>query len=204
MAAGSLAHALRHYFGKGKFALEIGIETVSWGVWIVAYYAHLMEHVPFSLHFVKMYPFFALGTFYFSHSRFRELITKNEICLALAVMGYIGSFVLPNMPVNLHGFFAIVIFLQLFVKYDASMPRRLSTVGTYSLEIYVFHWFMLPQLSGVCPLLVGQSGLTLDNGNFVILLVVAGAIAACIAALCIAVAKVIQSSRVLQRICFGG
>lgn len=183
---------------------ELLIELVFWGIWVAGYYTHIMCHIPFFLHFVKMYPFFVFGTFYLKHSRFRELITKNEICLVVAVIGYIGSFMLPKMSVNIHGFFAVVILLHLFAKYDTSMPRNISILGRYSLEIYVFHWFMLPQLSGLYPLFVGQSGLTLDNKNFIILMVVAGAIAACIAVLCIVVAKAIRSSHVLQKICFGG
>lgn len=124
----------------------------------------------------------------FKAQQIQRVDKKNEICLVVAVIGYIGSFMLPKMSVNIHGFFAVVILLHLFAKYDTSMPRNISILGRYSLEIYVFHWFMLPQLSGLYPLFVGQSGLTLDNKNFIILMVVAGAIAACIAVLCIVVA----------------
>lgn len=204
MVTGSLTHLVRHHLAKGRIPVEVGIELVVWAALTAGYYAHVASGIPFYLHFIKMYPFFALGTFFFSHEGFREKLTGNRTWFAVAVIAYIASFMLPRMPMNLHAFFAIVILMQIFANYDAWIPRILSVVGTYSMEIYVFHWFLLPQLSECRTFFMNQAGSTLNNGNFVLLLVTTGAIAICITAVCIVVAKAIRCSRLLQILCFGG
>lgn len=204
MVAGSLTQAVRHFFGKGRIIIEFGIELASWTIWVLCYYAHALDSIPFFLHFVKMYPFFVLGTFFFMNSKLKELITKNQLCLTLSVVGYIASFLLPEMPINIHGLFAIVILMQMFVKYDTAMPRILSTFGSYSMEIYVFHWFMLPQLCDLQLFGIQRPiDSILNNGNFVLLMVVTGFFAVFVAILCISIAKIFHSSTILQIIVSG-
>lgn len=203
MLVGSLTHILRYRFGKSNMVAELGIELTVLTVLSIAYYVHVLDSVPFYLHFIKMYPFFVLGTFFSPHERFRDRLMKNEMWLAVSVVAYIISFILPSMPVNIHAFFAIVIWVQFFARYSSKIPRVISVMGFYSMEIYVFHWFLLPQLSGFRAFFISQPGMTLANGNFVLLVMVNSAIALCIVALCIMIAKLISCSRLLHQLCLG-
>lgn len=150
-----------------------------------------------------MYPFFALGTFFFPYEGFRQRLLDNENYFVISIIAYLGTFMLPNMSINIHAFFAILILVHVFAKYESKIPHVLSVAGTYSLEIYVFHWFLLPQLSGLRKFFMEQTGDTLNNGNFILLLIFAGAIAICIASICILITKVIRCSNTLKKICFG-
>lgn len=105
---------------------------------------------------------------------------------------------------NFTGLFIIVLLLQLFTKYDAKIPHFLAVWGRYSLEIYVFHWFFLPTMPGISPYMENVPQATfLYNGNIVLMIVLTFAIAAVIAACCIAVAIAIKHSRWLDAVVFG-
>lgn len=103
--------------------------------------------VPYYLHFVKQYPFFVFGVFF---TRYKLLSILNKELL------YAGSFVLyflflyvqynNTLPFGPAAFFAIIILLNLFVKYASRIPCYFSEIGKRSLQIYVFHWFLLPTL----------------------------------------------------------
>ena len=105
-------------------------------------------NLPFFLHAVKMFPFFYAGALMgMSHGVWRWL-TEGHWIYALSVVAYFGVELMGVhvSVINLTGPFAVVILLQLFSRWDAHIPHWLGTVGGYSLEIYVLHWFFLPTL----------------------------------------------------------
>lgn len=204
MTVGAITNYLRVKVGRGRVLVDTCIEVFAWGLICAGYYSHLFDVMPFYLHFVKMYPFFIMGTICYSHKRILTAIVSNEWLLAASVVIFIASFFCPSLPVKVGGFFAIIIMMNLFACYDKQLPAWLTTIGRYSLEIYVFHWFLLPQLSRCHNFFVGQAGETLDNGNFVIIFFISLAIALGIIAFCIAAGLVVKRSRILRSVLFGG
>lgn len=130
--------------------------------------------------------------------------SMNERVFTISIISYIlfliyGSYI----PVrsNYTGVFAIIILANLFVKYDNSIPITLSKIGKYSLEIYVFHWFLLPTLYSWGNWFITQS--TGINQNFILLFCVTLGISIPIVYFFILLPKIISNSKLLNIVCLG-
>lgn len=204
MILGAITNFFKLKFAKNRIGLELAIETVAWLLAMTVYYSKMADGIPFYLHFVKMYPFFILGVFFNSHESVKKSLLERDSVLAVSIVCFVCSFLIKELPIKISGFFAIAILMHTFVKYDKQIPRLLTIVGRYSLEIYVFHWFMLPQLSNCRDFFTNQTGFLLDNGNFTLLFVLCLFVALCIVALCMVLAKTIRSCKTLSYVLFGG
>ena len=94
--------------------------------------------------------------------------------------------------------------MNLFSHYDCRIPQWLSTVGTYSLEIYAFHWFFVPDVQWIGPWLIQPTTWRLGNDNFALTLAITIVISLLIVALCMALAVAIRHSRLLNVVLLGG
>ena len=80
------------------------------------------------------------------------------------------------------------------------LPKWLSVVGKYSLEIYVLHWFFLPKMQDWGKHLLGQANF---NENLVLIAFVCSFVSIFIITFCLIVTRVIKQSCLLDYLCFG-
>lgn len=190
---------------KGKVSYFLVLIAV-YGIFSAMYYLGGVRF-PYFLHALKMFPFFILGALCSRYKQLGQLMIKSQSVYAISVMAYFillyynGS--LPN-AYNWPGIFAIVMLVQLFEKYDEKIPMWLSQIGRHSLEIYVFHWFFLPNIPWVSEyILQTRSEAVLNNMNFIPLLVLCLLLAFPIIVFCIGIANLIRNSRLLDIVFFG-
>ena len=180
------------------------IHLISYTALTIIYYKWNLEHIPYLLYAIKMYPYFLLGTFFTKYTTFKNKVTHSNYLFTLAIIGYICAFVYKDhisIKLNYTGIFAIIILINLFVNYNQHIPAKLSFIGKYSLEIYVFHWFFLPSLESLGNWISTQN--TGAGQNFIILLSITSIIAVPIIFICILLSKIIQNSNILNAVCFG-
>lgn len=204
MVVGVFANALRMKLGKSRLWIDVVIELAVWGLLMLGYVSHIADSVPFYLHFVKMYPFFIMGALFHKYDSFSSAVKSNNRFYSLSIALYV-IFWFVELPINVNvaGFFSIVILVHLFIRYDAQIPQWLTTVGQYSLEIYVFHWFFIPNIPAVGQWLLYGNGTLNFSQNSVLVVVISAAMASVIIALCILTTKVIRQSTLFSLIFFG-
>lgn len=203
MIIGSVAFYIKQKICHGKFIGALIVDLCMCRIVFAAYILKVTGGIPFYLSFAKMLPFFLMGG-YNLYPVVRENITNNNKLYSICILIYLLLLAQPyKMPINVQGFFAIIILLNLFSHYDAKIPKVLSIIGKYSLEIYVFHYFMLPSLSQYRSFFMQPNTKVLDNGNFILLFVVSSIIAPFIIAACLIVTKIIRRGKITSFICFG-
>lgn len=165
-------------------------------------------HIPCWLHTVRMFPYFYGGVLLGLSDTVKRLFVRNPYAYAVAVVVYFAlqfTHIHTNADMFIAtGFFAIIILMQLFCRYDARIPAVLAKVGNYSLEIYVLHYFFLPSMPWLAEWLLRDApGVSVYNANFVLMLLISFTLAAVIAFLCIMLAVVIHHSKILSLILLG-
>lgn len=160
--------------------------------------------VPYWLAALKMFPYFMAGH-YFAQSRLLSNgCLKKQWVQTAAILLYILTMAVSIKTnfhfVNLTGIFAIVILLNLFATHSEVLPKWLSMVGKYSMEIYVLHWFFLPKMHDWGKYLLDQAGF---NVNLVLIAIVCSVVSIFIITCCLIVTKVIKQSCLLDYLCFG-
>ena len=184
------------------------ISNIVWSVLIYGVLSVLYlkgVRFPYFLHAVKMFPFFYCGALCGMSDRVKRLFTESRTVYAVALAVYF-VLVLTGTNVNiisLTGLPAIIVLMNLFSRYDAKIPSLLAMVGTYSLEIYVFHWFLIPSLPWVAPLLTKDMGTWLFNINIIVLFLFTLTIATVIVAACMALAIAVKHSPFLAAVFLG-
>ena len=204
MVVGVFANALRMKLGKSRLWIDVVIELAVCGLLMLGYVSHIADSVPFYLNFVKMYPFFIMGALFRKYDSFSTAVKSDNWVYSLSIVLYIILwFVEFPIKIKTIGFFSIVIWVQLFIRYDAQIPQWLKKVGRYSLEIYVFHWFFIPSIPAVGQWLLHSNGTLNSSQNSVLVVVISAVIASVIIALCILTTKVIRQSTLFSLILFG-
>lgn len=171
---------------------------------MVLYQKGYFENIPYVLHAIKMYPFFLIGTFFSKFGKIKDKIIHSNNLFTIAIIGYVISLIFQkDIPIKLNytGVFAIIILINLFVNWNKCIPQKLSFIGKHSLEIYVFHWFLLPTLSTWGNWLLSENANA--NQNFIILFCITLIISIPIILVSILFSKIIQSSRFFKILCFG-
>lgn len=166
-------------------------------------------HIPCWLHTVRMFPYFYGGVLFGLSDVVKRLFVRNSYAYAVAVIVY---FTLQFTHIHTNedmfiatGFFAIIILMQLFSRYDAHIPAVLAKVGSYSMEIYVLHYFFLPSMPSLAAWLLRDTpGVSVYNANFVLMLIISFTLASVIVFLCIMLAVVIHHSKMLSLLLLGG
>lgn len=169
--------------------------------WILICYFYANDlRFTYMLRFLKNYPFFIMGVLYNSSEFMRKKITDSDILIFISYIMY-GLTFNKQLPLNLlySGVFAIIILLNLAIKYENKIPNIISFVGQKSLEIYVFHWFFLPSIGNI-----GHYILTIPNynvnENFILYLIITIPISIIIIIICILIGTIIKSNCYLNLI----
>lgn len=144
------------------------------------------------------------GHYFAQYRLLRNGCLKKQCVQTVAILFYILTMVV-SIKTNFHfvsltGIFAIVILLNLFATHSEVLPKWLSVVGKYSLEIYVLHWFFLPKMQDWGKYLLDQTSF---NENLILIAMVCSFVSSFIIAFCIIVAKVVKQSFMLDYLCFG-
>ena len=109
---------------------------------------------PYYLHALKLFPYFILGAMFTRYKSVKHMISESAISYTISLIFFFIFLYLQwkrVIPVFIlyTGLFAIIILIQLFKKYDRQVPLILQIIGTYSLEIYLFHYLFIPELKDV-------------------------------------------------------
>ena len=205
MLYGLIVYLVINKIEKLKNSLwSLVIHIISYITLTVIYYTGNLENIPYLLHAIKMYPFFLMGSFFTKYTTFKNKVLYSNNLFTIAIIGYICAFICKDyisIKLNYTGFFAIIILINLFVKYNQYIPKKLSFIGIYSLEIYVFHWFFLPSLESFGNW-ISMQNISIGQ-NFITLFSVTSIIAVPIIFICILLSKIIQNSYILNAVCFG-
>lgn len=190
-----------------KFSADIVLFVIIWILFVVLYFSGITKDFPYYVNFIKMYPFFVFGVLFSRHAKIKQFI-ESPITYFCSIILYILCFnwqeIIP-FNFNFIGFPSIIILMQLFRKYEVELPEQLIKVGELSLEIYVFHWFFLPNLLsvGVWFIYPRQNLDVLINQNFILLFI----LTFCLASIIIFFSKIlsvfIKKSKIINFMCFG-
>ena len=205
MLCGLIVYWIINFTGKSnKIYLVLCMHLILWMLLVMVYQMNCLDNVPYSLHAIKMYPFFIMGTLFTKYSLFKDKIIYSNNLFTISILGYMLLLIYGDeipLKFNYTGVFAIVILVQLIVDYDSFIPKKMSFVGKYSLEIYVLHWFFLPALDSLNSCL--SFSIIGIPKNFIILFCVTLIIAIPIIFVCILLSNIIRKSKFLNAVCFG-
>lgn len=142
--------------GKTK---ELIFFILVWGIASLVWKAKLP--VPYWLAALKMFPYFMAGHYFAQYRLLSNGCLNKQWVQTAAILLYILAMAVSIKTdfhfVNLTGIFAIVILLNLFATHSEVLPKWLSMVEKYSLEIYVLHWFFLPKMQDWGKYLLDQT-----------------------------------------------
>lgn len=180
------------------------------GLWIIlnAIYLKYGAISPFYLNLCKIYPHFVFGLL---AGRYESVIAAIEkpilfpVSLALFVI-FVKLDSVVRFPAS--PLFGLVCWWQIAKVTERFIPEFVSNVGKYTLEIYVLHFFIMPNMPGVGKWLINQSqsplvpGL-LDNGNIAGVFLLTFAASNVLMVLCVVIAKFIKSNEWTSLLIFG-
>lgn len=208
MLLGYLTLQTLFYINKKKsIVLDIVLSVALWVVVAASYFTGYMKDFPYYLNFIKMYPFFLYGVLFTRHNQIKQFF-ESHLCYTFSYFIYILCFIWQDvLPFNFNftGFPAIVILMFLFRKFELRIPIMLTNIGLFSLEIYVFHWFFLPNFSNIGIWLMKQPENTnvITNQNFIVLFGITLFVALVIIYFCKIMKDLVNSNRILNLLCFG-
>lgn len=167
--------------------------------------------IPYFRNFLELYPFFFLGVFFSRYDKIKSLLLNSNTFFSINIMLYLcymfcfyGTFE-QDIKIKYSGFFAVPILLFLSNRYHNEYTKWLGGIGRYSLDIYVFHWFLIPS---IIPLgvFLGTKYVNNDviyNGNFCLILSFAMPIGIIISYVSILVSNFLRDSKLMSFLCFG-
>ena len=195
--------------GYDRWFFDVIVHLLVYGLLSIGYYKTVLAEIPYYLHFIKMYPFFVFGIWFTRYAKLKMQVLSSHMLISLSVILFFLSLWLQQtvkLPVKLTGLFAIIVLMNLFAAYGDRIRNELSLVGKYSLQIYVFHWFLIPSLLPLGSWFLQQeaplSGL--PNENIVLMLLSALLIALPIVVACMVMGKTVKHSYWLNVLLFGG
>lgn len=187
--------------GGGKI-VEIFSFFFLWGAAAIVWKGNLA--IPYWLAALKMFPYFMAGHYCRQYCVLSKGILNKQWVQTSAIILFIGAMIFTIRTnfhfISLTGMFAIIVLLNLFASHADKLPRWLSSIGRYSLEIYVLHWFFLPQMKDWGKYFLENDSF---NGNMILIMVVCSAVSAFIITACLIAAKIIKQSEILDYLCFG-
>lgn len=196
---GAISHRLKM---MNPIVADILSFFVIFGIIALPWIFHL--EIPYWLHALKGFPFFMFGVFFNKYVDFKRMICSNNTVFSLSIIFYIISAVIM-LCFGFHfiiitGFFAIIILVNLFSKYEDKISNKLERIGKYSLEIYVLHWFFLPKINDIGNWLCGNESF---NDNISLTLLICCIVAIPVIVLCLCLSSIINHSKWMSYLCFG-
>lgn len=178
-------------------------------IWITSYTIYIVYHpiVPYYLHYIKMFPYFAFGIILAQNNQWYNSILNNKILFTISIIFYTIILTLNESlsalgNFNIAGFFAIIILFQL-CKQDSNnfLYKKITQIGRFSIEIYLFHWFLLPSLPTIGKWLtqnISTDGMPINNGNLIIIIIICLTVSIPIIISCIYITYIIKKSSLLS------
>lgn len=148
-----------------------------------------------------MLPFFILGTYFSKYQIIKTSFTSSYLLFIIATMGYVLCYCFHDqVPSNFNfkGLFAIPIIIYLSSRHLNKNLIFLKFIGKYTLEIYIFHWFILALFPSINHLFDQEL-----IRNFVILFFFTLFISIPIVLISIVISNILKKNRISRLICFG-
>lgn len=162
--------------------------------------------------FAHYFQFFAFGILCKRHAKMFTLLVTNHIVIAASIALYIAciyliqanvfsSNVLTTTCEVLMPFCGLVAIVSLFhnnepyFSANGRISRAMQFVGTRTLDIYMLHYFLLPNVEFLKPYIVNYNNVVLE-------FFVVGAIALCVIGGCLLISAVIRNSQLLGHFLF--
>lgn len=206
-----IINIIKSFLPKDTFVVDLIIQIIIWAFVSTIYY--FGYNIPYLYRFVVFFPFFLIGHYYAKYLEFRHSIQSSKELLSISILCFFIFLYLQTrigIPFGFTGIFSIIIITHLL--YDKNCPpqflkrvRILGYIGKFSLEIYLFHWFLLPSLMPIGDYLLklGINDEIINNGNFVLLLLSSLTISLPIIFICILISNIIRQSYFFYLIIFG-
>ena len=200
---------LQRLHGYQHWYFDVSFHIFVYGLLSFAYYKTFMADIPYYLNFIKMYPFFVIGVWFTRYQRLKEaILSSHTLVSASVVLSFVSLWLQQTikLPIRITGFFAFVVLVNFFAAYGDRLRSEWSIVGKYTLQIYVFHWFLIPSLLPIGAWLLRQKAplCGLPNENIVLMLLFALLLALPIVAACMVMGKIVKHSYWLNVLLFGG
>lgn len=206
MIAGLIIGIILHRIGGGIIAdltLAVFIITLNQFLRKDIFGLRIMQDIPYFENYVAMYPFFYFGVLCARHKTIGNLAFRSTWVYTISLVLYVIAMICLEGERKFTGVFAIVILSQLFMKHDKYIPSFIAKTGTYSLEIYAFHWFLLPQFPSLQSIVKLPQIAGAANENFILLFILTLCFAIPIALTCVGITKCIRTSRHVNAFFFG-
>lgn len=190
---------------QSKFKNQYGILMAGVGLLIIVglLYWNNFNILPLQLHFIHNYLLFLWGGFY--HSYEDTLKSKNWI-YTVSLIAFVGIIVLNNHFLNtfkIAGYFVCIVLFRVFEKYGKLIPDFLSKIGKNSMEIYVTHYFFLPNLLMNNKIQIAENIEVYSMDNLLIIATVSILIALLLCEVCVIISKIIKESKILSIVLYG-
>lgn len=175
------------------------------GICIVNNYVPLEYNNLFSLWVIKQYWLFFVAAYFARKYNLMSLLAKRNLLFSLSLIGYVIGFLLyihgnPHL-FYLNAFFFITAIFYVFMMMEKSnnvATRALSYLGKNTLEIYIFHFFIIQMTS------LEVVGIWFAESGNVFLEVFTGIVYSVIVAyICIWFGKLLHLSELINNVLFG-
>lgn len=205
MFIGYILHIAYKKLNKSNYiALDIVFFAITWLFFILCYYLKLCNNIPYFLHFLKMFPFFAFGYLSNRYTYISKIILSNTAyCISLII--FIILILNPiNIGFNINGFFAIIITIKIFQNFNNKIPHIINKFGKNSLEIYSLHWFLLPNLIFYNKFFTGEyNNYIFHNNEFILIGSITVILAIIICYSSIIISSILKLNTTLSFLLFG-
>lgn len=163
------------------------------------YYSMVSSHMNY-------YRYYLVGYLCHKYFRFNDFLFKNDIMAAIGFVLYFLNwfyFDLHNMFLifggTMGGIIIIQRFFQMYKDSDSVVGKRLCSVGTMSLPIYVIHYFFIPDVSSIMQDIVYAGG----GNTFIWQLLFSMLLVLPIVGASMFVGKLIETNKYLNIVFFG-
>lgn len=148
-----------------------------------------LRPIPYSFMTISSLPYFLMGCLYRKYDSIKHLFENDYLYLIAIILAIV--FTVYKGPHNMAGFFYIIVFLRLFKTNEKKIGQKIAGIGKWSLEIYILHFFLLPNLSALTPWLTNAENM---NGNFIVTISVFSAVSVLIMGVSILMGFVLKGS----------
>lgn len=200
----TLQYILKIFSFKSNLIIDCSSRILLYFFLIYLYHKGLVY--PYYRGFIYHYPFFAFGILAIRYRYIYDYILSNKQLPAFLFIGYIVLWPITQyipFNFNLISFFSIPLLIYLFNRLNSYIPNILSSLGLYSLEIYIFHRFFLPSLTQLGSLLTNNIASFDKSENFLLFLLITLIIAFPICLICIIIGRSLKEIPLLKKIIMG-
>lgn len=185
----------RFFYVRSRIA-RLGLSVLIWiGCYALTYLFTDLKDNHYYMMAIRNLPYIGIGVLYHNVPGVKRYFTDERL-LAVCFAAFVAFLLFGKnwLQIKWGGIMVIPVMMHVFSLYENKIPLWFTRVGRSTLAIYVFHYFMLPNL----PI----TYLLRDNlsYNIVIYLLISILIAIPIIMICMLIEKVINTNRYLKRL----